>query len=246
MVISSLLIFSLFTDSIPIGAQKIIDNYPSLVIKYKENRLYFKDGTSMIYDDKKIKNKDQLINSPDIEDQFTYKYCVGDLKRNPNNDAGRIRNEAFFKKIYGSSALEVRDNLILVNWCPKLIGQKILVTKTNQVYKQIEKISNELDELPEFKEYLLKIGGTFNWRLINGTNRLSMHSFGMTIDINTKYSDYWQWSCNCKDENIKITKYKNRIPMKIVSIFEKYGFIWGGKWEHFDTMHFEYRPELIN
>ena len=28
--------------------------------------------------------------------------------------------------------------------------------------------------------------------------------------------------------------------------FEKYGFIWGGKWYHFDTMHFEYRPELIN
>jgi hypothetical protein len=21
--------------------------------------------------------------------------------------------------------------------------------------------------------------------------------------------------------------------------------IWGGKWGHFDTMHFEYRPELL-
>jgi hypothetical protein len=21
--------------------------------------------------------------------------------------------------------------------------------------------------------------------------------------------------------------------------------VWGGKWWHFDTMHFEYRPELI-
>ncbi|MEJ2663631.1 MAG: M15 family metallopeptidase, partial [Spirochaetia bacterium] len=27
--------------------------------------------------------------------------------------------------------------------------------------------------------------------------------------------------------------------------FEKYGFIWGGKWYHYDTMHFEYRPELL-
>jgi peptidoglycan LD-endopeptidase CwlK len=33
--------------------------------------------------------------------------------------------------------------------------------------------------------------------------------------------------------------------MEIVKIFEKYGFIWGGKWYHYDTMHFEYRPELI-
>jgi hypothetical protein len=28
-------------------------------------------------------------------------------------------------------------------------------------------------------------------------------------------------------------------------IFEKHGFIWGGKWYHYDTMHFEYRPELL-
>jgi hypothetical protein len=39
--------------------------------------------------------------------------------------------------------------------------------------------------------------------------------------------------------------YRNRMPMEIVEIFEKHGFIWGGKWGHFDTMHFEYRPELL-
>ncbi|MFY4861157.1 M15 family metallopeptidase, partial [Aliarcobacter butzleri] len=39
--------------------------------------------------------------------------------------------------------------------------------------------------------------------------------------------------------------YKNKIPLEIVEIFEKYGFIWGGRWYHFDTMHFEYRPELL-
>jgi hypothetical protein len=39
--------------------------------------------------------------------------------------------------------------------------------------------------------------------------------------------------------------HRNRIPWEIVEIFEKYGFIWGGKWYHCDTMHFEYRPELL-
>ncbi|MCL2443985.1 MAG: M15 family metallopeptidase [Treponema sp.] len=27
--------------------------------------------------------------------------------------------------------------------------------------------------------------------------------------------------------------------------FESQGFIWGGKWQLFDTMHFEYRPEIL-
>jgi hypothetical protein len=28
-------------------------------------------------------------------------------------------------------------------------------------------------------------------------------------------------------------------------VFEQHGFIWGGRWAHYDTMHFEYRPELL-
>ncbi|WP_228384801.1 M15 family metallopeptidase [Campylobacter pinnipediorum] len=31
-----------------------------------------------------------------------------------------------------------------------------------------------------------------------------------------------------------------------MDIFEKNGFIWGGRWKHFDTMHFEYRPEFLD
>jgi hypothetical protein len=35
------------------------------------------------------------------------------------------------------------------------------------------------------------------------------------------------------------------MPLEIIDIFERHGFIWGGKWYHYDTMHFEYRPELL-
>jgi len=35
------------------------------------------------------------------------------------------------------------------------------------------------------------------------------------------------------------------VPDEIVGIFEKYGFIWGGKWLFYDNMHFEYRPEIL-
>jgi hypothetical protein len=27
---------------------------------------------------------------------------------------------------------------------------------------------------------------------------------------------------------------------------ERRSFVWGGRWYHYDTMHFEYRPELVH
>nr|WP_287226451.1 M15 family metallopeptidase [Mesorhizobium sp.] len=37
----------------------------------------------------------------------------------------------------------------------------------------------------------------------------------------------------------------NNIPLPIVEVFEKNGFIWGGRWYYYDTTHFEYRSELL-
>jgi hypothetical protein len=85
------------------------------------------------------------------------------------------------------------------------------------------------------------MSGIYNCRPIAETNRLSVHAFGAAIDINAKLSDYWLWAKR-PDGSIA---WHNQIPREIVEIFERHGFIWGGRWYHFDTMHFEYRPELI-
>ena len=216
--------------------------YPDHVKEIKENTLLFKSGKSMVYNDYKEKNTQELLDSPDIEDQLHYTYNQGEAQK--NTDAGRIRNDAFFKEIYGKSAAEVQANLTTVTWCPTLVNQKIQFSKVNGANLALIKVSTELDQHPEWKKYLTNIGGTFNWRVISGTTRLSAHSFGITIDINTAYSNYWQWDCGCKNEDAALG-YKNRIPMGIVEIFEKHGFIWGGRWKHYDTMHFEYRPEFF-
>ena len=228
-----------FSQAIPENVKKLMKCYPQ-IIDYKKNKIIFQDGSTLIYDDIKKKTIAEIMDNPDIEDQFYYTYKLGTI-----NDAGRIRNENFFKKIYGNSKKEVEKNLVEIIWCPKLVNQKIKVTSINGVDKIIKKLSSELDNHPEYKKCITNIAGTFNWRNIAGTERLSMHSFGMTIDINTKYSNYWQWDCKCKNENSKFN-YKNKIPEKLVAIFEKYGFIWGGNWYHYDTMHFEYRPEMLD
>ena len=71
---------------------------------------------------------------------------------------------------------------------------------------------------------------------------MSAHGHAIAIDIALKRSHYWRNAAAGKDGAIA---YKNEIPMEIVRIFEKHGFIWGGRWYHYDTMHFEYRPELL-
>lgn len=234
-------------DSIPAPVKKLLKYYSTRISGYKDNKIIFKDGTSMVYDDG-VKNKSfqQLLDKPDIEDQFAFAYSRGDLPvtMKKNFDPGRIRNEAFFKKIYGETKEAVSKQLREITWCPKLVGQVVKVTTVNGIDTILQKISAELDQMPQYKEYIKNIGGTFNWRLINGTDRLSMHSFGMTVDINTAYSHYWQWDCKCTSEDVAL-KYRNKIPKAIVAVFEKYGFIWGGRWYHYDTMHFEYRPELV-
>jgi len=86
------------------------------------------------------------------------------------------------------------------------------------------------------KTYAFPSAGTYNCRAVKDTGNRSMHAWGAAIDLNTKYSDDWMWGKG---------GYRSRMPMQIVEIFEEHGFIWGGKWGHFDTMHFEYRPELL-
>ena len=226
---------------IPPFVQALLDAYPETLTGFDGDSIIFADGTKMLYDDGKERTWQQKLENCDIEDMAYWTYTDTVL---PFRDPGRIRCEAFFKKMYGSTSAEVRKHSRTITWCPKLCGQKLLVTTVNHVDRQLQKVSDELDQHPEWKAFL-KSSGTFNWRIVAGTNRLSPHSFAIAIDIGVAKSYYWRWDNKNAKETDKIA-YRNAIPKGIVEIFEKHGFIWGGYWYHYDTMHFEYRPELID
>ena len=195
------------------------------------------DGKSIPYDDQKPKSFDEKLETPDIEDAFSIRYRPGAIQpvNAENDDPGRIRVEALFANTYGQSEAKVAVVSI------ELLGQKLRVHK--RVAPVFERLAKRLAALvaadPSLKPFLTKLGGTFNWRNIAGTDRQSAHSYGVSLDINVERSDYWRW------QKGKL-KWVNRIPQKIVDAFEAEGFIWGGRWYHFDTMHFEYRPELLD
>lgn len=151
----------------------------------------------------------------------------------PLDDSSRCRNYALLGAVYGASENEVKRNLIELDF----LGQKINFNKQNGAADALKRVEAELKELikkdPSLKPFLQNIGGSFKWRKIAGSELLSAHSYAIAIDINVAKSHYWRWH----------KEYANLIPAPIVWAFERQGFIWGGRWVHFDTMHFEYRPE---
>ena len=224
----------------------LVAAYPDFLAGYDEKELIWKDGSRMpLSDGRTDKTFDQLLSSPDIEDQFRFPYPLGAEVKAPavNEDPGRIRNEPFFAKMYGDCRKgEVAKRLETVAWMPARHGGTLRVTAVNGVNQRLAEAVKELETLPaDMTRYLVPSSGTYNCRPIANTNRLSVHAFGAAIDINDKLSDYWEWS---KGKDGRFV-WKNRIPGAIGEIFERHGFIWGAKWYHVDSMHFEYRPELI-
>jgi hypothetical protein len=94
-----------------------------------------------------------------------------------------------------------------------------------------------------------RIGG-WMWRDIADTQARSFHAYGAAIDIiPDTYGGkeaYWLWASERKTDWWNIS-YNGRYnpPDSIIKAFEAYGFVWGGKWLFFDTIHFEYRPEIF-
>ena len=216
-------------------------SYPNHIKKVDGNNLVLSNGQVILIDDGKQKTHGKKLRTADIEDMLSQVYPIGpcDRRKLPRNfDPGRIRNEILFRHIYGGSSREVAKTLAPIKW----FGARVSFTRTNKAHQALQKVRDELAKYSDLKKYLAPSAGTFKWRKIAGTDRLSFHSFAAAIDLNIKYSHYWRWSGG-KAGNVKYVA--SRIPQKVVEIFEKHGFIWGGKWYHYDTMHFEYRPELI-
>ncbi|QDW41737.1 M15 family metallopeptidase [Bradyrhizobium sp. KBS0727] len=224
---------------------RLVRAYPDALSGHDEKHIFWRDGTVMLADDGVgQKSFDDLLRKASIMDQLSLSYPRGNSSPPaPNADPGRFRNEAFFKKMYGDcNAGEVKKNLVTITWLPRSWGKPVQVTQVNGIADRLREVSGEIDELkPEIKAAAYPIAGVLSCRPVADTGKMSMHGYAAAIDLNLKYSDYWLWSGKAKT-----IPYKNRMPQEIVDIFERHGFIWGGKWYHYDTMHFEYRPELLS
>jgi hypothetical protein len=232
-------------DPVRVALDNVVAAYPDTLVGHDGKALRWRDGTLMpASDGDDGKTFPGLLRHASIADQMRTPYPRGPLAKPPavDSDPGRFRNTAFFTKMYGDCEKgEVSPHLVSLVWLPRTWGKSIRITSVNHVDEQLRAVSMEIDALPEkIKRAAYPIAGTYNCRTVADTGQLSPHGYGIAIDLNTALSDYWFW----RPHDGPIV-YRNRMPERIVSIFEKHGFIWGGKWYHYDTMHFEFRPELL-
>jgi hypothetical protein len=195
------------------------------------------DGTAVPLDDGKRKSFDERLAAPDVKDVFSIPYRGGAIRpiAAENDDPGRIRIEAVFAATYGPrpAAEQVRT---------AFLGMRVRMHR--QVVPALARVAARLEQAraqdARLAPFLRRLAGGFAARKIAGTDRISAHAFGIAIDLDKTYSDYWRW------QKRPPLRWRNRIPQAIVDAFEAEGFIWGGRWFHYDTMHFEYRPELLD
>jgi hypothetical protein len=218
------------------------DDVTGAEVKTDQLFLVMKSGNRLLYDDQRAKNEADLFSGADIQDTLAIKYPLQETSglMAAGIDPGRMRSYPLLDELYGSKKAEVAGFLTRISFG----SRHVLFNRNAGAAAALEKAAGEAGRLaslmPVAAGYLYPDSGTFNYRLIAGTKRLSPHAYGIAIDLNSSRGGYWRWT----DKQSGARQIK-AYPKEIVRIFEANGFIWGGKWAHFDLFHFEYRPELI-
>lgn len=138
--------------------------------------------------------------------------------------------------------------------CNKTIAEDLL-----EIFYELYQNGYQIESIKLIDEYngddtasmLANNTSCFNYRVVEGTTRLSNHAKGLAIDLNPFYNPYITYN---KDGSINISPKgseafadrSSSFPYKIdendlaYKLFKKHGFTWGGNWNSVkDYQHFE-------
>ncbi|OQB97560.1 MAG: hypothetical protein BWX81_00863 [Spirochaetes bacterium ADurb.Bin110] len=169
-----------------------------------------------------------------------------------SRETAPVSATSFFEAIYDTSTRkDVERHITKTMFLGKQVSvHEEIVELLARVEEQILAAAQTDDAVKAFMESISSIDG-YSWRQIRDTNGISFHSMGLAIDILPRSWQnkiiYWNWEKNKGNENWMLIPLSERWmpPKRVIDIFEKEGFVWGGRWTVWDNMHFEYRPELI-
>lgn len=220
--------------------------------------LVFADGQRLPFSDGRVLNPEQRLADADLAAVLSQPYPQGQIRVpvQTGQEPGRWRNYPLLQAAYGRTKAEVEANLDTVDF----LGVPLRFNRNNGAFAALQGVAGEIAADSALMAYLKpilvaghagqpdavldnKYVSSWAWRTIAGTARLSPHAFGIAVDINNPFTGkpkYWRWR-----KSGRPVRAIDPVPWKLIAVFERHGFIWGGKWHHFDTMHFEYRPEFF-
>lgn len=120
---------------------------------------------------------------------------------------------------------------------PQLKGKPVFgKTSSGKVYchrlahSPLKAVFAEIDR-EGLLDNVVSYDGTFNSRMVRGSRKkVSRHSYGIAIDLNAAYNPLGQFGAELGEHGT---------VLRLVPIFERHGFVWGGHFERPDWMHFE-------
>src|SRR5260370_37127189 len=115
----------------------LVRAYPEQLAGYDSTDLIWRDGTRMLLSDgQPYKSFQEMLRRGSIVDQIRLSYPAGvsPAALVPQGDPGRIRNRAFFDKMYGDCwRCEATSRVVPRRWLPPSWGTMGPVTSVNGV-----------------------------------------------------------------------------------------------------------------
>lgn len=189
--------------------------------------------------------------TPDVASWSDQRVSDAETRLADRRLAAPRRESGFFDTLWG---VHDRGSADAAQQRVNFLGLRVTVHKSLaaplariQTRLQAERLTDPT--LDSFLNGLAELDG-FNWRAIAETQSRSNHAYGAAIDLIPRNygrkNPYWLWAPQEKPGWYRTAWARRWVPHpSVVQAFEDEGFIWGGKWLLFDTIHFEYRPEIL-
>lgn len=205
--------------------------------------IHFQDGRML---------GDGHLDETDDYDPFFYRYSLEPLREPLPLEDSPAQSTDVLEVLFGRSEDEIRRHCESVTFLNRRLFVNTLAAGPLQaVEAEILGVAKQDPAVAGWIEGL-EIAFSFMNKEIAGSASRSYHAWGLALDLVPSSYDgkqvYWRWSRVFNREGWHRIPLAERWspPRTVVEAFERHGFVWGGKWVHFDAMHFEYRPEILS
>jgi hypothetical protein len=231
----------------------ILESYGPLIDRVEylgSDALFVLAGGGVYFQDGRMLSERHLGQAARYTPLF-YDYSLRPLTTPPPLTDTPIYSTDFLEAAFGRTEPQIRRQGISTTF----LNRRVFVNEYGfESLRAVERrIFAEAERDPEVSAWVedIEVAYSFIDKEIVGSGSRSHHAWGLAIDlVPSSYQGrqvYWRWSRVFNRQNwhrIPLSERWNP-PLAVIEAFEAHGFIWGGKWSHFDQIHFEFRPEIL-